>query len=124
MKLALYLRSKFGVHIVDWSYGKLCIAEKHCLDIFNSIEQTVCNIKSMVCNWRASVGILEKMHSTFAGSTNPLYIKVSGKVFIVKGDAEACLDQIAEQMMVTLNEHNQFSKETIRSSTEVRIQVP
>jgi hypothetical protein len=60
----------------------------------------------MVCNWKASVSILEKMHSTLADSTNPLYLVVSGKVINVKCDAETCLDQISQQMMVILNEHD------------------
>jgi hypothetical protein len=120
MKVALYLRNKFGVAIIDWSYDNCCVAEQNCLDVVNGIKDIIGNIKSIFGNWKASLDILKKKHTTFSVSTNPLYLAISAKLIHVKCQAEAFLVHISEHKMVNSNDHAQLIKDILSNSVKVR----
>jgi hypothetical protein len=94
-RFAYYISCKFGVLFADCSYEKLCLAGKKILELETIIEHIVSNIKSMLCNRKATIGILIALQRNFAFQPTPLHLVVCGELLNLKSEVQACLHHIS-----------------------------
>lgn len=124
-KAANHLQKKYGLHIIDRSYGKLVETAKKCKQDVLQINEMNNNLTSVMTNWKATIDHLGNLQK--AMSHNKIRLEVATRLIEIKNETTASFKNVKENIVGAKHEHDFYTEkynEVFPKETNLAVEIP